>query len=141
MRRALPRGERPCRPARQPRAPEAPLGAHATPDLSRPGPLSRRGFLQAAGVTATAVATARFARPLFRGHPHPDRRPGGSATLFPAGDRLVAEVQHVRWSIPRTGRLTRRPPRTSADHGRAQRLAHPHVLPRGTARGEQAAAE
>ncbi|MGK5632625.1 amidohydrolase family protein [Streptomyces sp. URMC 123] len=40
--------------------------------------------------------------------PHPTRltftaATNGSATLSPAGDRLVAEVQHVLWSVPRAG--------------------------------------
>ncbi|MFF4054701.1 amidohydrolase family protein [Streptomyces sp. NPDC001668] len=87
------------------------MDAHGTPGTFRLGPLSRRRFLQAAGVTATAVAATSS----------PASSPasatasstavvlsltaatGGSATLSPAGDRLVAEVQNVLWSIPRTG--------------------------------------
>ncbi|WP_405577922.1 amidohydrolase family protein [Streptomyces sp. NBC_01092] len=69
------------------------------------GPLSRRRFLQA---TATAAA-------LTTGGPQAaaadsgtttlsfTAATGGSATLAPSGDRLVAEVQNVLWSIPRQG--------------------------------------
>ncbi|SDP34677.1 Imidazolonepropionase [Streptomyces sp. cf386] len=77
-----------------------------TPHL---GPLSRRGFLQAtatAGITATAlttigtpVATAATGTTTLS----LTAATGGSATLAPSGDRLVAEVQHVLWSIPRAG--------------------------------------
>ncbi|MFJ9008606.1 amidohydrolase family protein [Streptomyces canus] len=69
------------------------------------GPLSRRGFLQA---TAAAGAVAAVGTPVMAVG---DRTTtlsftaatGGSATLSPSGDRLVAEVQNVLWSIPRTG--------------------------------------
>jgi imidazolonepropionase-like amidohydrolase/Tol biopolymer transport system component len=65
--------------------------------------LSRRGFLQAtATATATvggpvAVAASRTTGLSFTA------ATGGSATLSPAGDRLVAEVQNVLWSVPRAG--------------------------------------
>ncbi|MFJ6388103.1 amidohydrolase family protein [Streptomyces sp. NPDC091972] len=82
------------------------MDVHGTPDPSWPGPLSRRRFLQAAGVTAGAVAaggptaSATPARPATLTL---TAATGGSATLSPAGDRLIAEVQNLLWSIPRTG--------------------------------------
>ncbi|WP_030321775.1 amidohydrolase family protein [Streptomyces sp. NRRL B-3229] len=85
------------------------MDAHGTPGPSLPGPLSRRTFLQAAGVTATATAVSGAGTPASAAAP---ARPvsltltattGGSATLSPAGDRLVAEVQNILWSLPRTG--------------------------------------
>ncbi|MFI7415079.1 amidohydrolase family protein [Streptomyces sp. NPDC049627] len=83
-----------------------------TEDTAAPfrlGPLSRRGFLQAtatAGVTATAFGTA--SAPGVAAASGTDTltltaATGGSATLAPSGDRLVAEVQNVLWSIPRKG--------------------------------------
>lgn len=68
--------------------------------------LSRRQLLAAAGAAGAvpAVGTAPTAA---------DPRTGptlsftlatnGSATLAPAGDRLIAEIQNVLWSLPRTG--------------------------------------
>lgn len=84
------------------------MDAHGTPDTFRPGPLSRRRFLQAAGVTATATAVAAAGTPASATPSHSvtlslTAATGGSATLSPAGDRLVAEVQNLLWSIPRTG--------------------------------------
>ncbi|MFG2466763.1 amidohydrolase family protein [Streptomyces canus] len=84
------------------------MDAHGTPDTFRPGPLSRRRFLQAAGVTATATAVTAAGTPASAAPSHSvtlslTAATGGSATLSPAGDRLVAEVQNVLWSIPRTG--------------------------------------
>lgn len=85
------------------------MDVHGTPGSSRPGPLSRRIFLQAAGVTATATAVPAAGTPASAAA---SSRPvtltltaatGGSATLAPAGDRLVAEVQNILWSLPRTG--------------------------------------
>lgn len=83
------------------------MDVHGTPDTARPGPFSRRRFLQAAGVTATATAVGT-APPASAAPSHTvtlslTAATGGSATLSPAGDRLVAEVQNVLWSIPRTG--------------------------------------
>ncbi|MFF1302467.1 amidohydrolase family protein [Streptomyces sp. NPDC058307] len=90
------------------------MDAHGTHDTSRPGPLSRRRFLQAAGVTATATAVAAAAPPASAAPSHTATATltltavtGGSATLSPAGDRLVAEVQNVLWSLPRTGGTAR----------------------------------
>lgn len=86
------------------------MDAHGTPDTFRPGPLSRLRFLQAAGATATATATAVAAAgaPASAASSHSvtlslTAATGGSATLSPAGDRLVAGVQNVLWSIPRAG--------------------------------------
>ncbi len=83
--------------------------AHDTLDTSRSAPLSRRGFLQA-GATATAAvavgatsATAAPSRAPVSADLSLTAATGGSATLSPAGDLLVAEVQNVLWSIPRTG--------------------------------------
>ncbi|MGW1608168.1 amidohydrolase family protein [Streptomyces sp. NPDC002285] len=78
----------------------------------RLGPLSRRRFLQG---TATATATAAVTGSTLSTVSTPAVAPsaattlsftaatGGSATLAPTGDRLVAEVQNVLWSIPRKG--------------------------------------
>ncbi|MDH6611924.1 Tol biopolymer transport system component [Streptomyces sp. SAI-208] len=82
------------------------MDVHGTSGTSRPGPLSRRRFLQAAGVTATAVAATgapAAAAPSRTATLTLTAATGGSATLSPAGDRLIAEVQNVLWSIPRTG--------------------------------------
>ncbi|MFG2556109.1 amidohydrolase family protein [Streptomyces sp. NPDC048581] len=83
-----------------------PADASAAPHI---GPLSRRRFLQVtatAGVTATAlttvgtpVATAATGTTTLS----LTAATGGSATLAPSGDRLVAEIQNVLWSIPREG--------------------------------------
>ncbi|QOV40272.1 PD40 domain-containing protein [Streptomyces ferrugineus] len=71
----------------------------------RSGPLSRRRFLQA---TATATALATVGTPVAAAASEATAlsftaATGGSATLAPSGDRLVAEVQNVLWSLPRTG--------------------------------------
>ncbi|MFC5218400.1 amidohydrolase family protein [Streptomyces coerulescens] len=75
----------------------------------RYGPLSRRRFLQA---TATATALATVGTPAVASATSAasgtttlsfTAATGGSATLAPAGDRLVAEVQNVLWSVPRQG--------------------------------------
>ncbi|GEC05032.1 amidohydrolase [Streptomyces spinoverrucosus] len=79
------------------------MDIEGTSDAPRSGPLSRRRFLQA-GATATALATvsAPVAGAASRATTLSlTAATGGSATL--AGDRLVAEVQNVLWSIPRDG--------------------------------------
>jgi len=70
-------------------------------------PLSRRRFLQA-GATATATALATVGPPAEAAASDATAlsltaATGGSATLSPSGDRLVAEVQNVLWSVPRAG--------------------------------------
>ncbi|MFI1354278.1 amidohydrolase family protein [Streptomyces sp. NPDC020898] len=78
----------------------------STSDDTRFGPLSRRRFLQA---TAGATALAGVGTPIASAEPGQatiltfTAATGGSATLAPAGDRLVAEVQNVLWSVPRGG--------------------------------------
>ncbi|MGW1714487.1 amidohydrolase family protein [Streptomyces sp. NPDC002156] len=82
-------------------------------DDTRFGPLSRRRFLQVTA-TATATVTVTTAALATAGASAAIAAPpktnltftaatGGSATLAPAGDRLVAEVQNVLWSVPRGG--------------------------------------
>ncbi|MFF4607044.1 amidohydrolase family protein [Streptomyces sp. NPDC001339] len=94
---------------------EAPEPAGRTLRSARSAPLSRRRFLQG---TASAAATAGLAG-VVSGAGAPEalarggRAPGatvtltaatdGAASLAPAGDRLVAEVQNVLWSLPRSG--------------------------------------
>ncbi|WP_328869433.1 amidohydrolase family protein [Streptomyces sp. NBC_00287] len=69
-------------------------------------PLSRRRFLQA-GATATALVTIGTPAEAAEASPATTlsltAATGGSATLSPSGDTLVAEVQNVLWSVPRTG--------------------------------------
>ncbi|WNE95577.1 amidohydrolase family protein [Streptomyces luomodiensis] len=81
----------------------APLSAHSA------SALSRRRFLQAAAVgTAAATtaalpletATAASGRPVSLSF---TAATNGAATLSPSGDRLIAEVQNVLWSVPRKG--------------------------------------
>ncbi|MEU6355902.1 amidohydrolase family protein [Streptomyces sp. NPDC047072] len=68
---------------------------------------TRRQLLAAAsavplvGVAPAAVARQRADTLTFT------RATNGSATLAPAGDRLVAEVQGTLWSLPRTGGTAR----------------------------------
>ncbi|MFH8369354.1 amidohydrolase family protein [Streptomyces sp. NPDC018031] len=81
-------------------------------DPHRPGTVpavSRRRFLQVTAGTAAVAGTA--ALPLDAAVAAPRRRgtlsftaaTNGAATLAPSGDRLVAEVQNVLWSVPREG--------------------------------------
>ena len=113
---------------------------HPNP-LSRAARLSRRRFLQA---TAAGAATAGAAASVTTGAgtaaaatsaPSPASAPAaaaagpsqvslsftaatnGAATLSPGGDRLVAEVQNVLWSLPREG------------GGRAVPLTEPELEP------------
>ncbi|MDT0470596.1 amidohydrolase family protein [Streptomyces sp. DSM 41014] len=67
--------------------------------------LSRRHLLAAVGATgAAAVATApAAARPLTAAALSFTAATNGAATLSPAGDRLIAEVQNVLWALPRAG--------------------------------------
>ncbi|MGA5499554.1 amidohydrolase family protein [Streptomyces umbrinus] len=77
-----------------------------TPAFSLPLSLSRRQLLAAAGaagaVTAMGVAPAA-AQPPGELSLSFTAATNGSATLAPGGDRLIAEVQNVLWSLPRTG--------------------------------------
>ncbi|MFD5747317.1 amidohydrolase family protein [Streptomyces sp. NPDC127033] len=74
-------------------------------------PLSRRRLLAAAGAAgaataiggATAGAAPAAARPRAGLSLSFTAATNGAATLSPAGDRLVAEIQNVLWSVPRTG--------------------------------------
>ncbi|WP_172381627.1 amidohydrolase family protein [Streptomyces sp. MNP-20] len=85
------------------------LSSSSTPLL--PVSLTRRQLLVvagAAGVAATSAAgvvapAPAAARPATGVPLSFTRATNGSATLSPAGDRLIAEVQHVLWSAPRTG--------------------------------------
>ncbi|MEV0224917.1 amidohydrolase family protein [Streptomyces sp. NPDC050704] len=74
--------------------------------LPLPVPLSRRQLLAAAGaagaVTAVGVAPA-VARPRTELSLSFTAATNGSAALAPGGDRLIAEIQNVLWSLPRTG--------------------------------------
>ncbi|MDQ1043211.1 amidohydrolase family protein [Streptomyces sp. V4I2] len=79
--------------------------ASVTSEPSRFGPLSRRGFLR---TTAAATALVTVGPPGAAAASGPTTlsftaATGGSATLAPSGDRLVAEVQNVLWSVPRDG--------------------------------------
>ncbi|MFJ2211799.1 amidohydrolase family protein [Streptomyces sp. NPDC101062] len=68
--------------------------------------LSRRQLLAAAGAT-TGVAVIGATPVAARSHTGLSlsftTATNGAATLSPAGDRLIAEVQNVLWSVPRTG--------------------------------------
>ncbi|WP_310724526.1 amidohydrolase family protein [Streptomyces sp. N2A] len=83
------------------------------PSPFRAAPLSRRRFLQG---TASAAATAGLAGVAVGAPTAAAQDAGasggalsftaatnGAASLAPAGDRLVAEVQNVLWSLPRAG--------------------------------------
>ncbi|QHC24416.1 amidohydrolase family protein [Streptomyces sp. GS7] len=79
----------------------------------RRSPLSRRRFLQGtasaaaaaglAGVAAPAPAAAQPAAGASGAALSFTAATNGAASLAPSGDRLVAEVQNVLWSLPRTG--------------------------------------
>ncbi|WP_249374751.1 amidohydrolase family protein [Streptomyces sp. I05A-00742] len=84
------------------------------PQGTRPSPLSRRRFLQATAGTAavagvTGVVPAQAGAAPVADAAAASRPPvlsftaatNGAASLF--GDRLVAEVQNVLWSVPRKG--------------------------------------
>ncbi|MFD8547280.1 amidohydrolase family protein [Streptomyces sp. NPDC059649] len=93
-------------------------GFENTPDAPAPSPLgalplSRRRFLRG---TASAAATAGLAGVAVGAPAAAAQDAGasggalsftaatnGAASLAPAGDRLVAEVQNVLWSLPRSG--------------------------------------
>ncbi|MPY63251.1 hypothetical protein, partial [Streptomyces spongiae] len=64
---------------------------------------TRRQLLAAAGAVPLVGAAPAQARPRTGLSLSFTLATNGSATLSPAGDRLVAEVQSVLWSLPRTG--------------------------------------
>ncbi|MFI6697685.1 amidohydrolase family protein [Streptomyces sp. NPDC050509] len=68
--------------------------------------LSRRQLLAAAGAT-TGVAVIGATPAAARSHTGLSlsftTATNGAATLSPDGDRLIAEIQNVLWSVPRTG--------------------------------------
>ncbi|MFT2016654.1 amidohydrolase family protein [Streptomyces sp. 796.1] len=72
-------------------------------------PLSRRTFLQAAaGTVAVAGTTVGLVPEPAAAAPRGTTlsftaATNGAASLAPAGDRLVAEVQNILWSVPRSG--------------------------------------
>ncbi|MFI9722656.1 amidohydrolase family protein [Streptomyces sp. NPDC052396] len=74
-----------------------------------PAPLSRRRFLQAtAGTAAVTGLAGTLPAAAEAGEAHPvvlsfTGATNGAGTLSPAGDRLVAEVQNILWSVPRKG--------------------------------------
>ncbi|GHB38295.1 amidohydrolase [Streptomyces xanthochromogenes] len=77
------------------------------PDRTSPS-LSRRQLLAAAGaagaVTAVGVVPApALAAPRTRLSLSFTAATNGAASLSPAGDRLIAEIQDVLWSLPRAG--------------------------------------
>ncbi|UUU26786.1 amidohydrolase family protein [Streptomyces sp. DSM 40750] len=77
-------------------------------DQSRsPLSLTRRQLLAATGAVAVlGTAAPAVARPRTPGSARSlafTRATNGSATLAPAGDTLVAEIQSGLWSLPRTG--------------------------------------
>ncbi|MFH8568383.1 amidohydrolase family protein [Streptomyces sp. NPDC017993] len=76
-----------------------------------PSPLSRRGFLQGTASAAAAAGLGGIAAPTASAQPAGPHggvlsftaATNGAGSLSPAGDRLVAEIQNVLWSVPRTG--------------------------------------
>ncbi|KUL48316.1 amidohydrolase [Streptomyces sp. NRRL F-4489] len=77
-------------------------------------PLTRRRFLQGTASAAAAAGLAQIAVPAAAAGTAapPAGAPAalsftaatnGAATLAPSGDRIVAEVQNVLWSLPRAG--------------------------------------
>ncbi|MFE1772444.1 amidohydrolase family protein [Streptomyces sp. NPDC059008] len=91
-------------------SPEPP-GSPLPSDPLRPSPLSRRRFLQGTASAAAAAGLAGVAAPTAAaggaGAPGTvlsfTAATNGAASLAPAGDRLIAEIQNVLWSLPRAG--------------------------------------
>ncbi|MFD7500231.1 amidohydrolase family protein [Streptomyces sp. NPDC059850] len=85
----------------------------AAPENHPPSELSRRRLLQAAAVgTAVAATAALPAEAVAHAAARAEARrvslsftaaTNGAASLSPTGDRLIAEVQNVLWSVPREG--------------------------------------
>ncbi|MEV3987865.1 amidohydrolase family protein [Streptomyces sp. NPDC049837] len=70
--------------------------------------LSRRRFLAGAGTAAGAVLVSPAAAAAVAARDQVvslryTAATNGAADIAPSGDRLIAEVQHVLWSLPRTG--------------------------------------
>ncbi|MFI9051391.1 amidohydrolase family protein [Streptomyces sp. NPDC053427] len=105
------RSEDSAGPPDEPGSPGSP-GRSASPLRPlAPSPLSRRRFLQgtasAAAVAGLAGATPPAAWAGEDGLPVTalsfTAATGGAASLSPDGDRLIAEIQNVVWSLPRAG--------------------------------------
>ncbi|MFD3502461.1 amidohydrolase family protein [Streptomyces sp. NPDC058676] len=78
-------------------------GTAGASDAPRFGPFSRRGFLL---TTAAATAVVAASKPVAAAASGTTTlsltaATGGCATIAPSGDRLVAEVQNVLWSVSR----------------------------------------
>ena len=94
-------------------APAAPADPAAPSGPATPAALSRRRLLQAAaagtavaataGLPTEAVAEAAARAEARRVSLSFTAATNGAASLSPSGDRLIAEVQNVLWSIPRKG--------------------------------------
>ncbi|SCK56850.1 hypothetical protein H180DRAFT_05307 [Streptomyces sp. WMMB 322] len=107
----------------------APEHGHPGSPLSRAARLSRRRFLTTAAAgaaaagtdvgspgSAAAVPSAALSGSASRVTLSFTAATNGAATLAPGGDRLVAEVQNILWSVPRKG-------------GRAVPLTDPELEP------------
>ncbi|ARF58636.1 amidohydrolase family protein [Streptomyces gilvosporeus] len=72
-----------------------------------PFPLSRRRFLQGTASAAAVAGLTGVAAPAAQAQDGTTlsltAATNGAASLSPSGDRLVAEVQNVLWSLPRAG--------------------------------------
>ncbi|MEU9336090.1 amidohydrolase family protein [Streptomyces sp. NPDC048290] len=85
----------------------------SAPSPPPPHSLTRRGFLRTTATASVATALAGAGGSATAAEPGATaaapttltftRATGGSATLAPAGDRLIAEIQSVLWSVPREG--------------------------------------
>ncbi|MFF4954704.1 amidohydrolase family protein [Streptomyces chattanoogensis] len=101
-------------PSPEPLSP-APIPPSGPPGLPRPPGLpglSRRRFLQGTASAAAAAGLASAAAPATALAQEAGAAgatlsftsaTNGAASLSPAGDRLIAEVQNVLWSLPRKG--------------------------------------
>ncbi|MGA4862652.1 amidohydrolase family protein [Streptomyces lavendulocolor] len=102
-------GREPRTTAEGPARPADPRGGDLPPGPPPPDPWSRRRFLTGAGsaagaalVAPAAAAAAADARDRIVSLRY-TAATNGAADLAPSGDRLIAEVQHVLWSVPRAG--------------------------------------
>lgn len=100
-------------------APSDSSAVNSTTDASA-SPLSRRGFLAGTATAAATVGLAGLPLPAAAREATTTTAAGtarttlsftaatnGAATLAPGGDRLVAEIQNVLWSVPRSGGAAR----------------------------------